>query len=186
MSDFAQYRPEKSVFIIESPEPTTGTVARYHNDNFKVLTDDLVAVETVKLSKSGDTMSGALNMGTNAITNVTTINGGTIEIQGNKNQANGYPGLDSSGNLVGRILVGYAARSTFSSQTPAAGELKIASDEKLMYFGDGSTLGGNVIGKPYVLNYAVDISNNTGFTINPGTYDIIHLTAAKNYRWHCC
>jgi hypothetical protein len=149
MSDFERYRPEIEIYTVESPAPVSGTVANYHNNNFKVIADGLVTATTTlaaKLDKSGGTLTGGLNMGSNGITNVTTINGGTIEIQGNKNQPNGYPGLDSSGDLVGRIIVRYDTYSNLSSILLSAGELAIASDTGILYRGDGVTMPGKAIG----------------------------------------
>jgi hypothetical protein len=56
-----------------------------------------------------------------------------------KNQANGYPGLDSSGDLVGTFIPRTGTAAALAAIVPSAGELVSESDTAYLKLGDGST-----------------------------------------------
>jgi hypothetical protein len=83
-----------------------------------------------------------LGLGTGNSPTFTGLSGtSTVEVQGNKNVANGYPGLDSSGDLVSSIVLLHdvSSNGTFMSFIPMLGQPAWVSDTKTLVIGDGTT-----------------------------------------------
>jgi hypothetical protein len=83
-----------------------------------------------------------LGLGTGNSPTFTGISGtGSVEVQCNKNVANGYPGLDSSGNWVSSIVLlnGLSSNSTYMAFIPQLGQPAWVSDTKTLVVGDSTT-----------------------------------------------
>ncbi len=77
-----------------------------------------------------------------AITGALTVNGsGGFESTTNKNQPNGYAGLDSSGNIVGPIIVRTGTAATIDGISLPTGEVAVCTDTLEIRIGNG-TAGG--------------------------------------------
>ena len=63
----------------------------------------------------------------------------SLETQANKNIANGYPGLDSSGNLVGTISIFTGTSAALATYVAHAGQPVFSTDTKKLIIGNGST-----------------------------------------------
>jgi hypothetical protein len=60
----------------------------------------------------------------------------------NKDQPNGYPGLDGDGNIVGPVVVRLETAADLSAIVLDDGELAKTTDTDKFYIGDGTTAGG--------------------------------------------
>jgi hypothetical protein len=67
-----------------------------------------------------------------------------IEMQANKNQPNGYPGLDAQGNMTGTLIVRYDLAANIDQLVLEAGEMAVTSDTNEIRVGNGIALGGVV------------------------------------------
>jgi hypothetical protein len=67
-----------------------------------------------------------------------------FEQQVNKNAANGYAGLDSSGNLVGPIVIYEDTAANLATLVPLAGQQMFATDSQKLVVGDGATTFANL------------------------------------------
>lgn len=74
----------------------------------------------------------------------TTLNG--AEQTANKDQANGYAGLNASSELVGPVKIRYGTAAALYAETLLAGQPAFASDFYTPMVGDGVTPGGIAIG----------------------------------------
>lgn len=68
------------------------------------------------------------------------------ELLANKNQPNGYAGLDANGQLVGTFIGRYDTQANINAIIPSTGELVTTSDTKELRVGDSTTSGGISLG----------------------------------------
>jgi hypothetical protein len=69
-----------------------------------------------------------------------------VQALSEKDQPNGYPGLDASGQLVGPIITRTGTLAQLDALTLDAGELAVATDLPILRVGDGSVSGGHDAG----------------------------------------
>ncbi len=70
----------------------------------------------------------------------------SAEKTANKNQPNGYPGLDANGNLTGTIILRNGTGAEIDPIVLLAGEAVYCTDTREIRIGDGQTPGGQSIG----------------------------------------
>jgi hypothetical protein len=112
---------------------------------------DLHIVEDTSPQLGGDLdLNGHAIAGATA-TEIGSLSGVTSAIQtqldatektANKNQPNGYPGLDANGNLVGTIIPRNGTTAEIDQIVLLAGELTYCTDSGEVRVGDGATAGG--------------------------------------------
>lgn len=117
----------------------------------------------------GSPVGGSLH---NAVlTGTPTVNGNPIETQNNKDQPNGYPSLDSGGDLVGNLGIYPDTYAGLSSEIFDLGQLFWCTDTKQLGVGDGTNTPATglpmiTLGAPtaYTLTLGTAGANNGSFT----------------------
>jgi hypothetical protein len=96
----------------------------------------------------------------------------------NKDQPNGYPGLDANGEFIGQLIARLETAAAMAGVTLDAGEFGFTTDTEELYIGDGVTEGGIFIptGVRSSLYLLKDDGSITQFTIAADT-DVARGTA---------
>ena len=100
--------------------------------------------------------------GTANFAGVLSSGGNTVETQNNKNVANGYAGLDASGNLIGTILIRNDTAANLASVVLGLGQLGYATDTFKYVVGDGVTTFANIPGQQIASKTAGFITSTYG------------------------
>ena len=126
----------------------------------------------------------------------------------NKNEPDGYAGLDENGDITGVLIPRYDTASNINAIVLSAGELATTSDTYELRIGDGSTSGGRTVngnttycihvyaagtpaanGTALVAGYtaakaltpggsAISATNRAKLFIHPGTYSLVGATSS--------
>ena len=123
-------------------------------------------------------VNGALTSTSLTMGSTTIVEAGlsTIEYTTNKDQPNGYPGLNEDGDLVGIIIPRRGTTAEIDTIVLDAGELATTSDTNTFRIGDGLTSGG-------INMYNIDLNSTTAFTVEQsGVYDNALVVDTTNGR----
>lgn len=111
--------------------PASSDGSQWLNANFTVIADQVGNATTAITQPMGDNS-------TKIATTAFVMDAG-FESTANKNVANGYAGLDPSGNLVGIVVSRTGTAASLATYIPLAGEQVYATDSKKYVIGDGTT-----------------------------------------------